>query len=401
MLNKIIFLILLSSILLISNLSTSQAFKPLSDYQPLQVINGAGLYEKNLANGNKAYLQVIDLSKMHIDQLTGEVDNMGLGQGKYYKGEGGYYSPFFQNKLFSQVSQEYKKLYNNDVFSLINCSFFEQYQSSTQLSFPIKLNGTVISGGTSPYGPIREPKDKFYSKVRLKALVWDDEQAYITDYNPVNGAPLNQKRVQNAIVSYQYSDHPAKVLAQNPANKYQVIGTLNKDSIKGDELMLIMTVNKATLDEAASLLRQLGVKGDIITVDGGTSTYLSNSQTGNIVLPQLSNSLENPTFSELPHYLGFRKKSKKQLSPHIFVSQPVTKVNIEKNEPYLLLWQDNLDGDVTIQLYDGTKLIKTISPHTASDGIYKWKPDISLKPGYIIRISSQYDRKIFGELHLE
>jgi hypothetical protein len=383
---------------ILSSFWISQTFNPLASYQPLQVIDGAALYKKQLTNGNEAYLQIIDLRKMHIDQITGEVDNMGLNEGKYYKGEGGYYSPFFQNKLFSEVAEEYQKLYGKNVFSIINCSFFEQYQSSTQLSFPIKLNGVVITGGTSPYGPIKEPKDKYYSNIRLKTLVWDDKQAYITDYNPISGATLNQKAVENAIATYQYSDHPAKVLAQNQANKYQVIGTLNKDGVKGDELLLIMTVNAATLDEAADLLRKLGVKGDIITVDGGRSTYLFNSQNGNIIVPQLSNLQENPTFRHLPHYLGFRKKSKNQISPKIFISQPVKKVLPKKDQPYLILWRDNFDGDVSIKLYDGNKLIQKISPRTASDGVYEWTPRIFVKEGYFVRISSWKDRNIFGQL---
>ncbi|MEH1948177.1 MAG: hypothetical protein V7K77_14670 [Nostoc sp.] len=337
---------------------------------------------------------------MHIDQITGEVDNMGLKEGKYYQGEGQYYSPFFQNKLFSEVTDEYQKLYANNVFSMINCSFFEQYQSSTQLSFPIKLNGVVITGGTSPYGPIKEPKDKYYRNIRLKTLVWDDKQAYITDYNQASGAPLNQKAVKNAIVTYRYSDHPAKVLAQNQANKYQVIGTLNKDGVKGDELLLIMTVNQATLDEAADLLRKLGVKGDIITVDGGKSTFLFNSQKGNIIVPQLSNLQENPTFRHLPHYLGFRKKSKNQVAPKISIAQPVGKVLPKKDQPYLILWRDNFDGDVSIKLYDGNKLIQNISSRTASDGVYEWTPRISVTEGYFIRISSRKDRNIFGQLQL-
>ncbi len=302
---------------ILSSFWIAQTFNPLSSYQPLHAIDGAALYKKELTNGNEAYLQVIDLRKMHIDQIIGEVDNMGINEGKYYQGESKYYSPFFNRHLFSEVAEEYKKLYSNNVFSIINCSFFEQYESSTQLSFPIKLNGVVISGGNSPYGPIKQPKDKYYSNIRLKALVWDNKQAYITDYNQVSGAPLNQNRVKNAIVTYRYSDHPAKVLAQNQANKYQVIGTLDKDSVKGDELLLIMTVNKATLDEAADLLRKLGVKGDIITVDGGRSTYLFNSQNGNIIVPQLSNPQENPAFRNLPHYLGFRKTTKNQVAPKI------------------------------------------------------------------------------------
>ncbi|MFN6466020.1 MAG: phosphodiester glycosidase family protein [Nostoc sp. DedVER02] len=383
---------------ILSSLWIAQTFNPLSSYQPLQSIEGAALYKKELTNGNEAYLQIIDLRKMEIDQIIGEVDNMGLNEGKYYKGEGKYYSPFFKQKLFSEVTDEYKKLYANNVFSIINCSFFEQYQSSSQLSFPIKLNGVVITGGTSPYGPIKEPKDKYYSNIRLKTLVWDNKQAYITDYNQASGSPLNQNGVKNAIVTYSYSDHPAKVLAQNQVNKYQVIGTLDKDGLKGNELLLIMTVKQATLDEAADLLRKLGVKGDIITVDGGRSTYLFNSQNGNIIVPQQSNLQENPTFRYLPHYLGFRKKTKNQVAPKISISQPAKKVLPKKDQPYLILWRDNLNGDVSIKLYDGDKLIQNISSRTASDGVYEWIPRISLKEGYSIRISSWNNRNIFGQL---
>ncbi|AVH64797.1 hypothetical protein CDG77_09390 [Nostoc sp. 'Peltigera membranacea cyanobiont' 213] len=397
---KVVFHLFLFLLPILSSFWIAQTCNSLSSYQPLQSIDGAALYKKELTNGNEAYLQVINLGKMHIDQIIGEVDNMGLNEGKYYQGEGKYYSPFFQRKLFSKVVNEYKELYANNVFSMINCSFFEQYKSSTQLSFPIKLNGVVISGGTSPYGPIKEPKDKYYSNIRLKALVWDNKQAYITDYNQVSGAPLNQNAVKNAIVTYRYSDHPAKVLAQNQANKYQLIGTLDKDGVKGDELLLIMTVKQATLDEAADLLRKLGVKGDIITVDGGTSTYLFNSQNGNIIVPQQSSLQENPTFRNLPHYLGFRKKTKNQVTPKISISQPVAKVLPKKDQPYLILWRDNFDGDVSIKLYDGDKLIQNISSRTASDGVYEWTPHISVKEGYFIRISSWKDRNIFGQLQL-
>ncbi|WP_392532878.1 hypothetical protein [Nostoc sp. C117] len=396
--NPVINLLLLFLLPILSSFCIAQSFNPLSSYQPLQIIEGAALYKKQLTNGNEAYLQIIDLRKMHIDQIIGEVDNMGQNQGKYYKGEGGHYSPFFQRKLFSQVTDEYKELYANNVFSLINCSFFEQYESSSELSFPIKLNDVVISGGNSPYGPIKEPKDQYYRNIHLKALVWDDKQAYITNYDPLSGATLNQKTVKNAIVTYEYSDHPAKVLAKNQVNKYQLIGTLNKDGVKGDELLLIMTVNQATLDEGADLLRKLGVKGDIITVDGGRSTYLFNSQSGNIIVPQQSNSQENPAFRNLPHYLGFRKKSQNQVASKIFISQPVGKVVAKKDRPYLILWRDNLDGDVSIKLYYGKKLIQNISSRTASDGVYEWTPRIPVKEGYSVQVSSWKDRNIVGQL---
>ncbi|HLO84965.1 MAG TPA: hypothetical protein VK203_08130 [Nostocaceae cyanobacterium] len=383
-----------------SSFVISQTFNSLSDYQPLHIIDGAGLYQKDLGKGNTAYLQIVDVRKMQIDQIVGGVDKMGLGEGKYYQGEGKYYSPFFQNKLFSKVSDEYQQLYGKQVFSLINCSFFEQYQASTQLSFPIKLNGTVITGGNSPYGPVQQPKDEYYQGVRLQALVWDDQQAYITDYEPLSGKPLREKTVQNAIVTYRYSDHPAKALFANKANRYQLIGTLNQDGVKGDELLLILTVDKATIDEAANLLRQLGVKGEILTFDGGSSTYLFNAQQGNLLIPQLSTSATIPAIRNLPHYLGFRQKSKKQLIPRIFVNQPKGRIELQNNQPYLILWWDNLDGDVTIKLYNGNKFIQDITSRTPSDGVLEWTPRQLLTDSYELRIVSRNYGKILGKLQL-
>ncbi len=297
------------------NLGINSPLSISTSYQPLDVVDGAGLYKQALPDGNEAYLQVIDLGKIQIEQLVGEVTSRGIGEGKYYQGEGKYDSPFFKMQLFSQVSDEYAKVYGDSVFTIINCSFFEQYQSSSQLSFPIKLNGTVITGGSSPYGPIAQPKDKFYRNITLKALVWDEKQVYITDYNPATGAPLSDNSVKNAIATYQYSDHPAKVFGGNQKNRYHLMGTLNKDGIQGDELLLIMTVNRATIDEAADLLRKFGVKSDIITIDGGISTYLFNRRLGNITLPQSVNLTDNPQFRSLPHYLGFRVKRDRNLFP--------------------------------------------------------------------------------------
>ncbi|MEH2067457.1 MAG: hypothetical protein V7K47_04695 [Nostoc sp.] len=69
-----------------------------------------------------------------------------------------------------------------------------------------------------------------------------------------------------------------------------------------------------------------------------------------------------------------------------------------KIQPYLILWRDNLDGDVSIKLYYGNKLIQNISSRTASDGVYEWTPGISVKEGYFIRVSSSKDGNIFGQL---
>ncbi len=397
----LLILVIFLPLLIISiRITNARTFAPLSAYRTLESIAGAGLYKTKLPEGNEAYLQVIDLRKMQIDQIIGEMDELGFSEGKYYGGFDSYYSPHFQMSLFSNVWDEYNLLYGKQVFSMINCAFFEEYKSSTQLAFPVKLNGQVITAGSSPYGPVNQPADNYYKNIQLKALVWDDSSAYITDYDPELGSPLNQANVRNAIVSYRYSDHPAKVIGKNQENKYHVIGTLNKDDVPGDELLLIITVNKATLDKAAQLLRKLGVRGDILTVDGGSSTFVTNPSTGSLLVPQPVNIKDNPNASHLPHYLGFRQKGDSQKTPKIVINQPQNTIPIKPKFPYLILWRDNLAGDVKIELYQGSKRVKAIASRTASDGVFEWTPDMSIVQNSVIRVTSLEHKKVSGSLRL-
>ncbi|MBD0303954.1 MAG: hypothetical protein ICV85_17825 [Tolypothrix sp. T3-bin4] len=381
-------------------ISYAQAFTPPTIYHPLDVIEGAGLYKTQLVNGNEAYLQVIDLRKMQMEQMIGEVDEVGFERGQYYGEPGSYYSPYFPMKLFSEVWNEYKELYGKQVFSMMNGAFFEDYKASTQLAFPVKLNGQVITAGSSPYGPSDQVADDYYKGVKLKVLVWNDKSASITDYHPKLSSPLKEPSVQNAIVSYRYGDHPAKVLGNNPANKYHVIGTLDKDGVPGDELILIVTVNKGTLDEAANLLRNLGVKGDILTVDGGSSTFITNPRTGNLVTPQPITIKDNPNARNLPHYLGFRKKGNSKEPPKIIIRQPANPISIKPGFPYLILWRDNVSGDVKIELYEGSKLTQAIAPKTTSDGVFEWTPDTPVLQESVIRVTSLEHKNVFASLRL-
>jgi hypothetical protein len=274
-------------------------------FRLLTQVEGAKLYQADLGKGNVAYLQTFDPQKIQIDQLVGNVEQIGKGQGLYYQGKGNSDSPFFKMQTPTAIAQKYQALYGDRVFSIINFSFFEDYTASSRLSFPIKLDSKVITGGSSPYGPISNPADPAYKNIHLKALRWDDRHVEIADYDPKTGSPLNQPTVKNAIVSYEYTDHPAHLLSGDPPNRYHVLGIFKQ----GNEgtMLAIVTVNRATLEEAARLLRQsgLGVKDPIMTFDGGTSTYLFSAQQGRLLLPQAVGSKSEAV---LPHYLGFRRK---------------------------------------------------------------------------------------------
>ncbi len=146
----------------------------------------------------------------------------------------------------------------------------------------------------------------YYRSIQLKALTWSGDKATISNYSPASGSPLNQSSVKNALVSYAYLDHPSYALAGDPENRYHVLGILSTNNDKKANRLLIATTNRATLENAANILRQRGVKGDLMTIDGGISTYLWSAKSGDRILPQAASG-EN--VAALPHYLGVRSKN--------------------------------------------------------------------------------------------
>jgi hypothetical protein len=133
-----------------------------------------------------------------------------------------------------------------------------------------------------------------------------------------------------------------------------------------------------------------------VTIDGGLSTYLFNPKIGEIMLPQSN----NIAIRELPHYLGFRNRKSQTASPKILVAKPAVQVQVEANKPYLILWRDNIQDEVKIELYRENKLVESIANRATSDGVYEWKPKIAIKSGSLIRISSVKNAKVSGALQL-
>jgi hypothetical protein len=308
----------------------------LSDYQPLASQTGATLYARRGREPAQAqYLQVIDLKQTAIDHILESPTKFGENQGLYYRGEHRSDSPTFPMLSIEQVINDYQQQHGAAVFSVINCAFFEQYDASTQLSFPLKGNGNLLTGGSSPYGPIENPAHPRYRDIQLLALTWDNQgQASLSPYSPVTGNPLSDKTISNAIVSYRYQDHPSILLGGNPSNRYHVIGTYHSTSTdtpaspsnslattaatpaplpaeanSGDDILVILTVMGDTLMDAGRALHQIGIKGELMTIDGGTSTLLYNPQQGTLSTP---NPWQRPgmagSFRQLPHYLGVRHR---------------------------------------------------------------------------------------------
>ena len=63
-----------------------------------------------------------------------------------------------------------------------------------------------------------------------------------------------------------------------------------------------------------------------------------------------------------------------------------------------ILWDDNIDEDVVIELYKGGEFVDTIRTNR-STGVYEWEVDLALEPGYdySVKIKSADDEAVFDE----
>lgn len=66
---------------------------------------------------------------------------------------------------------------------------------------------------------------------------------------------------------------------------------------------------------------------------------------------------------------------------------------LQRGRKYFIRWSNNIAENVTIQLYRGGSLVKTISTNAPSTGAYLWQVGFDLTPGsnYAIKISSPTD----------
>lgn len=266
-------------------------------YTILDSTKGATLYKKSIKNNktnSDIYLQIIDIQQVSIEQLASKPHGGAQPEGIYCDDKELNRSPFFKMYAYQNAVKQAQKKFDKKLWGMMNAAFFEQYGDSTQLAFPMKINGKFLSTGSSPFGPQKTPKKDYYKTTILKALVWNETTISIKDYDTKTGAPLTDSDVKNALVSYDYKDHPAKALYGDTPNRYHVLGTKNNH-------LYMLTVDKMSLENAAQLLRNLGIKEDIMTIDGGVSVFIFNQKKGMLELP-------SNVEKKLPHYLVFVKK---------------------------------------------------------------------------------------------
>lgn len=65
--------------------------------------------------------------------------------------------------------------------------------------------------------------------------------------------------------------------------------------------------------------------------------------------------------------------------------------------PHTIQWDDNLSGDVTLQLFQNGAYVSTIANATPSTGSYQWWPTAPVGPNYTIRVIDAANPGVFDE----
>lgn len=124
------------------------------------------------------------------------------------------------------------------------------FSSSTQLPFPLKKDGYILSAVSSSNGPCENSKKPIFKNIKLKALVWSNSTVSLEDYDHKSGYPLTNNEFTNGLVSYNLNDHPGKIFRPLMKNRFLLMGTLNSNQSKNDNLIVIMIVTNAIIEVA-------------------------------------------------------------------------------------------------------------------------------------------------------
>lgn len=295
--------------------ATGQIFSQVSPstlgYSTIDSVGGSVLYGKIVVNGKneyKVFCQVIDLKQIKLTHFIDKTNEQEGTQGKYLPQRGFSRSPYFKNYSYDEVIQKFENKGDAKLIGMIGGGFFEMPGPFTQMGFPIKANGKILSAGSSLNGPCENPKHAEFKNIKLKALVWTDSTIAIKDYDPQSGFPLTEDKFPNGFVSYSSNDHPAKIFRPTSANRFVVMGTVGGNQNKNDHLLVTLVIDRARMEFAEGHLRQLGVKDPIIAVSGDATAIIFSQNKGLIVEPSMLKIGDTLKALKLPHYLLVTEK---------------------------------------------------------------------------------------------
>jgi hypothetical protein len=222
-----------------------------SDFYLLDAALGVQLFRKDYANGSPDFVQVIDLSQgARVELLHGEITEARPEKGSFGGPDPRMTSPALTT-FWSQITSR-----ENNAFCVTNGAFFYMPEYPTRLSFPLKVNGQVITEGWGIDTYVGE---------HLMLELWP-EQADIQD---LSAEALHDSQAPDILGGLtEMANKRAKFAVGRT-----FVGVDDPDGDRQYEILLILNTQTAVQSGAAQVLRDFGAD-KVMMLDGGGSTQL-------------------------------------------------------------------------------------------------------------------------------
>jgi hypothetical protein len=213
---------------------------------------GTALYQRYSPYGTVDFVQVVHLEQgAAVQLLHGPIVEAGNGEGVY-----GGDNPLMSTQALSDVWADFSPD-QPQAFCLTNGQFYSSHTSTVRLSFPLKIDGNIVSDGFAI--------DQFPDH-QLMLEIWPHR----ADIAPLSAARLQTSSAPN-ILGGLAEDAAGRRPDMITGRTFVGVGQPRFDG--SYSTIFIFTSRLARKTEAAAVLRSFGAE-KLIMLDGGASTQL-------------------------------------------------------------------------------------------------------------------------------
>lgn len=213
---------------------------------------GVAFYQRASARGVSDFVQVIHLDQgATIQPLHGPIVDAGSDEGVY-----GGDNPLIFTQTLRDVWDDFAPA-TPGAFCLTNGQFYSSHASAVRLSFPLKIDGRIVSDG---FGSHQFPNQQ------LMLEIWPDR---------ANIRPLSAAALQASDAPHILAGLSEEATGRRPnmitGRTFVGVGQPRQDGTY--RAIFIFTSRLARKTEATAALRQFGAE-KVMMLDGGASTQL-------------------------------------------------------------------------------------------------------------------------------
>ncbi len=231
--------------------ASSQPAQVPPDFNLIESGSGVSLYSKDYPGGTPDYVLLVNLNKKAgLQFLTGTVGSAGTGSG-YYGGD----NPSYARRSLSDFWTDFSGS-NSKAFCVLNGAFFSSNDDPAQLAFPLKVDGTLASGGGDGGS---------YEGKQMMLEIWSDHAAI----QSLSKDALSGSSAPDILAGL--SEDADKGPRDLVGRTFVGVADLNGDGQAEEVLFLVSKTTRQA--DAASVLRSFGAS-QVMMLDGGDSAQL-------------------------------------------------------------------------------------------------------------------------------